>query len=66
MVSDFSFRNMHRSLCVVKKKDRIPLCLVGDLWENGRGADGKACKGDEKGWNSRTSVREGLWRVACA
>ncbi|CDF36606.1 WD40-repeat containing protein [Chondrus crispus] len=32
-VGDFSFRKMHRSLCVMKKQDWIPLCLVGDLWE---------------------------------
>ncbi|CDF38978.1 WD40-repeat containing protein [Chondrus crispus] len=30
---EFSFRKMHRSLCVMKKQDRIPLSLVGDLWE---------------------------------
>ncbi|CDF37477.1 WD40-repeat containing protein [Chondrus crispus] len=32
-VGEFSFRKMHRSLCVMKKQDRIPLSLVGDLWE---------------------------------
>ncbi|CDF36609.1 WD40-repeat containing protein [Chondrus crispus] len=32
-VGEFSFRKMHRSLCVMKKQDWIPLCLVGDLWE---------------------------------
>ncbi|CDF36539.1 NB-ARC protein [Chondrus crispus] len=32
-VGEFSFRKMHRSLCVMKKQDRIPLGLVGDLWE---------------------------------
>ncbi|CDF40200.1 WD40-repeat containing protein [Chondrus crispus] len=32
-VDEFSFRKMHRSLCVMKKQDRIPLSLVGDLWE---------------------------------
>ncbi|CDF34217.1 WD40-repeat containing protein [Chondrus crispus] len=32
-VDDFSFRKMHRSLCVMKKQDRIPLSLVRDLWE---------------------------------
>ncbi|CDF39810.1 WD40-repeat containing protein [Chondrus crispus] len=30
---EFSFRKIHRSLCVMKKQDRIPLSLVGDLWE---------------------------------
>ncbi|CDF32725.1 NB-ARC and TPR repeat-containing protein [Chondrus crispus] len=34
-VGEFSFRKMHRSLCIMKKQDRIPLCLVGDLWEIG-------------------------------
>ncbi|CDF38694.1 WD40-repeat containing protein [Chondrus crispus] len=32
-VGDISFRKIHRSLCVMKKQDRIPLSLVGDLWE---------------------------------
>ena len=30
---DSPFRRIHRSLCVMKKQDRIPLSLVRDLWE---------------------------------
>ncbi|CDF36259.1 unnamed protein product [Chondrus crispus] len=29
----FSFRKIHRSLCIMKKQDRMPLSLVRELWE---------------------------------
>ncbi|CDF37667.1 WD40-repeat containing protein [Chondrus crispus] len=29
----FSFRKIHRSLCVMKKQDGMPLALVRELWE---------------------------------
>ncbi|CDF34197.1 WD40-repeat containing protein [Chondrus crispus] len=32
-LGQFSFRKIHRSLCVMKKQDRMPLSLVRDLWE---------------------------------
>ncbi|CDF34811.1 WD40-repeat containing protein [Chondrus crispus] len=32
-LGQFSFRKIHRSLCVMKKQDGMPLSLVRDLWE---------------------------------
>ncbi|CDF33984.1 WD40-repeat containing protein [Chondrus crispus] len=32
-LGQFSFRKIHRSLCVMKKQDGMPLSLVRELWE---------------------------------
>ncbi|CDF33327.1 WD40-repeat containing protein [Chondrus crispus] len=32
-LGQFSFRKVHRSLCVMKKQDGMPLSLVRELWE---------------------------------
>ncbi|CDF33339.1 WD40-repeat containing protein [Chondrus crispus] len=45
---EFSFRKMHRSLCVMKKQDRIPLSLVGDLWEMEEGCTERCAKEMER------------------